>query len=208
MQLNDVKSNTILFHQLWLLQQLNYWISLQHEILTPWNQTNAKNLCIEIQLNLPHSLVLLTHDDKSYLEQEFSLWSSCEINLILQKLTEKFHQKSSVLNVITSMPPKKLRRCCFHGHKGFVETKYWKLELNAGVDLLQAVLRHFFRSPGNQPVKAFASFYFIKLTGQTCIMQWESVNCLGQGTEAFRVSCNIRILQRGRIPVSPWGIPN
>lgn len=65
------------------------------------------------------------------------------------------------------MPPKKR---CFHRYKGFVEGKYWKLELNDGVDLLQALLRHFLLSIGNQPVKVSASFYFIKLTGQTCEM--------------------------------------
>lgn len=38
----DIQSNTTLFHQLWLLQQLTNWASLQNYILTPWNDTNTR----------------------------------------------------------------------------------------------------------------------------------------------------------------------
>ena len=83
----DSKSNSILVHQLWLLKQLTYWVSWQHEILTPWNYTNAKNICSEIKLNLPCSLGHTNSQLLKLFRTEIER-SSCEMNLILQKPTE------------------------------------------------------------------------------------------------------------------------
>lgn len=105
----DIKSNSILFHQLWLLEQLTYWVSLQQKILTPWNDTNPKNICSEIQPNLPCSLGHTSSQWWKFLRTEIFpvefLWN--EFNFA--EAYRKFLHKSSILNAVDCMPSRKLR---------------------------------------------------------------------------------------------------